>query len=43
MTLALAQALTTANEALAEGQRRGFLPLSVAVLAAAGLAPDTGA
>lgn len=36
MTLTLAQALTTANEALAEGQRRGFLPLSVAVLDAAG-------
>lgn len=36
MTFSLAQALTIANETLAEGQRRGFLPLSVAVLDAAG-------
>jgi len=36
MTFTLTQALAVAQEALAEGQRRGFLPLSVAVLDAAG-------
>jgi uncharacterized protein GlcG (DUF336 family) len=36
MTFTLTQALTVAQETLAEGERRGFLPLSVAVLDAAG-------
>ena len=36
MKLTLDQALTIARETLAEGDRKGFLPLSVAVLDAAG-------
>lgn len=36
MALTLTQALVIAQEALAEGERRGFLPLAVAVLDTAG-------
>lgn len=36
MKLSLSQALVIAQEALAEGERRGFQPLAVAVLDAAG-------
>lgn len=36
MTMTLDQALTMARETLAEGERRGFLPLAVAVLDHAG-------
>lgn len=36
MTFSLNQALAVAQETLAEGNRRGFLPLAVAVLDAAG-------
>lgn len=36
MTMTLDQALTIARETLAEGERRGFLPLAVAVLDHAG-------